>query len=328
MAAIVGATIAAVRGRTTTLALSWRNTTDWAKRRPLALRLADALGRGRGRLRLFDDLNPPARPAFVPDLTNWERHELAATWIGHATVLLRVGGMTILTDPVFSTRVGICMGLMTLGPRRLVAPSISISKLPKLDLILISHAHFDHLDRPSLVRLAKKTPVITAHRTLDLVRDLGFNNVTELQWGESLRVGDVNVTAREVNHWGARTFYDHHRGFNAYLLESSKHRVLYGGDTAFHDRFRDLRTGAGKGVDLAILGIGAYDPYVAAHATPEQAWQMADHCMADHVLPMHHSTFRLSHEPTHEPLERLMTAAGRLVDRVVASKVGKIWTPG
>jgi L-ascorbate metabolism protein UlaG (beta-lactamase superfamily) len=326
MAVVVGATIATVRGRT--LALSWRHYTDWAKRRPLALRLADALGRGRGRLRLFDDLNPPVRPAFVPDLTDWEHHELAATWIGHATVLLRIGGMTILTDPVFSTRVGICMGLMTLGPRRLVAPSISISRLPKLDLILISHAHFDHLDRPSLVRLSKKTPVITAHRTLDLVRDLGFNNVTELQWGESLRIGDVNVTAREVNHWGARTFYDHHRGFNAYLIESSQHRVLYGGDTAYHEGFRDLRTDGGKGVDLAILGIGAYDPYIAAHATPEQAWQMADQCMADHVLPMHHSTFRLSHEPTHEPLERLMTAAGRLVDRVVASRVGKIWTPG
>jgi len=329
MAVVVGATIATTRGRTTTLALSWRHTTDWAKRRPLALRLADALGRGRGRLRLFDDLNPPTRPAFVPDLTNWERHDLAATWIGHATVLLRIGGMTILTDPVFSTRVGICMGLMTLGPRRLVAPSISISKLPKLDLILISHAHFDHLDRPSLVRLSKKTPVITAHRTHDLVHDLGFKNVTELQWGESLRVGDVNVTARKVSHWGARTFYDHHRGFNAYLLESSKHRVLYGGDTAYHEGFRDLRTDGGKGVDLAILGIGAYDPYIAAHATPEQAWQMADHCMADHVLPMHHSTFKLSHEPTNEPLERLMTAAGRLVDRVVvASKMGKIWTPG
>src|SRR5687767_7826247 len=235
------------------LGLNWRHYTDWAKRRPLALRLADAMGRGRGRLRLFDDINPPTRSPFVPDLTNWERHELAATWIGHATVLLRIGGMTILTDPVFSTRVGICMGLMTLGPRRLTAPAVSIGKLPKLDLILISHAHFDHLDRPSLVRLSKQTPVITAHRTHDLVHDLGFRNVTELQWGESLRLGDVNVTAREVRHWGARTFYDHHRGFNAYLLESSKHRVLYGGDTAYHEGFRDLGGERGaKGVDLAI----------------------------------------------------------------------------
>jgi len=208
------------------LATSWRHYTDWAKRRPLALRLADAMGRGRGRLRLFDDLNPPVRAPYVPDLANWERHDLAATWIGHATVLLRIGGMTILTDPVFSTRVGICGGLMTLGPRRFQAPALSIRQLPKLDLILISHAHFDHLDRPSLVRLPRETPVVTAKGTHDLVRDLGFRTVTELRWGESVRLGEVSVTAREVKHWGARTFFDAHRGFNAYLLESSKHRVL------------------------------------------------------------------------------------------------------
>jgi L-ascorbate metabolism protein UlaG (beta-lactamase superfamily) len=285
------------------------------------LRLADLLGRGRGRLRLFDGINPPRRALFVPDLSNWEDHDLAAVWIGHATVLLRIGGKTILTDPVFSSRVGIGLGLWTGGPRRLVAPALSLRQLPPLDLILISHAHFDHLDRPSLSRLSKQTPIVTAHGTHDLVRDLGFITVSELQWGESLRFGDVSITAQPVRHWGARTFYDRHRGFNAYLLEDGEHRVLYGGDTAYHEGFRDI----GR-VDLAILGIGAYDPYIAAHATPEQAWAMADHCHADHVLPMHHSTFRLSHEPPDEPLERLLTAAGRLVDRVVAPQIGRSWS--
>jgi L-ascorbate metabolism protein UlaG (beta-lactamase superfamily) len=299
---------------------TWREITDWAKRKHYMLRLADALGRGRGRLRLFDDINPPIKPSLVPDLRDWHQRDLAAAWIGHATVLLRIGGINILTDPVMSSRVGVGMGLMTMGPRRLLAPALSIRQLPKLDLILISHAHFDHLDRPTLSRLPKNIPVIAAHRTHDLVHDLGFRNVAELPWGHSIRVGEVNVTARPVKHWGARTFYDHHRGFNAYLLESSKHRVLYGGDTAFHEGFRDI-----GGVNLAILGIGAYDPYVAAHATPEQAWTMADHCRADHVLAMHHSTFRLSHEPMHEPLERIMQAAGRLVDRIVASRVGGTW---
>ena len=302
------------------MGFTWRQYTDWAKKRPLTLRLADALGRGRGRLRLFDDINPPARSAFVPDLRNWEHHDLAAAWIGHATVLLRIGGMTVLTDPVLSSRVGIGMGLMTFGPRRKVAPALSLRQLPKLDLILISHAHFDHLDRPTLSRLPKNVPVITARGTHDLIHDLGFRTVTELQWGESVRLGELNVTARQVRHWGARTFYDHHRGFNAYLMESAKRRVLYGGDTAFHDGFRDI-----NGVDLAILGIGAYDPYIAAHATPEQAWAMADHCKADHVLPMHHSTFKLSHEPMHEPIERLLEAAGRLVDRVVIRQIGASW---
>ena len=304
------------------MSLSWRKYTDLLKHRPAMMRLAGAMGRGRGRLRLFDDINPPIRPTLTPDLANWNTRELAAAWIGHATVLLRIGGINILTDPVMSTRVGIGTGFVTIGPRRLVAPALSIKQLPKIDLILISHAHFDHLDRPTLSRLPKTIPVITAHRTHDLVHDLGFRTVTELQWGESLRLGDVNVTARQVQHWGARTFYDHQRGFNAYLLESSKHRVLYGGDTAFQEHFRDIR-----GVDLAILGIGAYDPYIAAHASPEQAWAMADHCNADHVLPMHHSTFRLSHEPVGEPIARLMDAAGRLIDRIVAPQIGATWTP-
>jgi L-ascorbate metabolism protein UlaG (beta-lactamase superfamily) len=188
-------------------------------------------------------------------------------------------------------------------------------------LILVSHAHFDHLDRPTLQRLPKHVPVITSHHTHDLIKDLGFKTVTELQWGEHLQVGPLNVTARQVKHWGARTFYDHHRGFNAYLIEGEGKRVLYGGDTAYHEGFREI----GK-VDLAIFGIGAYDPYIAAHATPEQAWMMADHVKADHVLPMHHSTFKLSHEPMHEPIERLMQAAGRLVDRIVAHEIGATWT--
>jgi L-ascorbate metabolism protein UlaG (beta-lactamase superfamily) len=220
-----------------------------------------------------------------------------------------------------SSRIGIDLGLITCGPRRFLAPALSIKQLPKIDMLLISHAHFDHLDRPTLSRLPKNIPVITAHHTRDLVHDLGFRVVTELRWGESIRVGDINVTAREVKHWGARTFYDKHRGFNAYLLDAGKRRVLYGGDTAFFNGFADI-----AGVDLAILGIGAYDPFIAAHATPEQAWTMADHCKADHVMAMHHSTFRLSHEPMHEPIERFLAAAGRLVDRVVNTQVGATWS--
>jgi L-ascorbate metabolism protein UlaG (beta-lactamase superfamily) len=301
-------------------ALSWRTYTDWAKKRPLTLQLADVLGRGRGRMRMFDHVNPPKASTLKPNLKNWENHSLAAAWIGHATVLLRIDGITILTDPVLSNRVGVGLGLVTGGPRRYIAPALSVRELPKLDLILLSHAHFDHLDRPTLSRLDKNVPVITAHHTLDLVRDLGFRRITELQWNEHVQVGPTKITAREVNHWGARTFFDRHRGFNAYLIESSRHRVLYGGDTAYHTGFREI----GK-VDVAVLGIGAYDPYVAAHATPEQAWEMVDHVRADFMLPMHHSTFRLSQEPMHEPMERLLTASGRDVDRICIRDIGATW---
>ena len=285
------------------------------------LRVADRLGRGRGRTRILDHLSKPPAAKFRPDLTGWEQHSMAAAWLGHATVLLRMDGQTILTDPVLSNKVGIGLGLMTAGPQRLISPALTIRQLPRIDLILISHAHFDHLDRPTLVRLRKDIPVVAASHTSDLIADLGFKNVTELKWGESMNIGTLKITARAVRHWGARTFYDKHRGFNAYLLESLGHRVLYGGDTAYHELFTDL-----KPVDLAILGIGAYDPYIAAHATPEQALAMADHADARNILPIHHSTFRLSREAMHEPIERLLAAAGDNPDRIIIREVGQQWS--
>jgi L-ascorbate metabolism protein UlaG (beta-lactamase superfamily) len=289
----------------------------------MALRVADRLGRGHGRLRVLDRLNPPAASPRKPDLTNWERHDLAAVWIGHATVLLRVGGCTILTDPVMANRVGVGLGVCTGGPRRRVAPALRVRELPPIDLLLISHAHFDHLDRPTLVRLRKDVPVVTAHHTRDLIADLGFRSVTELRWGESTNVDGLTLAAHEVKHWGARTYYDDHRGYNAYSIASRRTRVLFGGDTAYHTGFRDLAP-----VDLAILGVGGYDPYVHCHATPEQAWAMGNHVRAAHVLPMHHSTFRLSRERVGEPIERLLDAAGNQSDRVVCREVGGTWVAG
>jgi L-ascorbate metabolism protein UlaG (beta-lactamase superfamily) len=300
--------------------LSWREITDWVKKRHPLLRVADFLGRGRGRARWLDSLNAPPPAPLKPDLTNWDEQTLAAAWLGHATVLLRVGGMTILTDPVLCNRVGIGLGLITGGPRRHVAPALSVRELPAIDLMLISHAHYDHLDRPTLVKLDKNTPVITAGGTFDLVHDLGFRQVAELRWGESTTLRGIKVTAQKVAHWGARTFYDSHRGFNAYLIEADKRRVLYGGDTAYQEYFREI----GR-VDLAVLGIGGYDPYLQSHATPEQAWTMANHLNADYLLPMHHSTFRLSHEPTTEPIERLLTAASTQTQRVVLTAIGGQW---
>ncbi len=303
--------------------MSWRFCADWAKSRRLSLGLADFLGRGRGRMRWLDSLGAAPPPVHRPTLDGWEDAEVAAIWIGHATVLLRIGGMTLLTDPVMGNRVGLGLGLFTGGPRRYTAPALRIEQLPPIDLLILSHGHFDHLCRPTLSRLPKRIPVITASHTRDLVEDLGFRHVKELRWGESIRAGTLRIEAQQVRHWGARTFYDHHRGFNAYLIETltdPRRRVLYGGDTAYHEGFKSI----GK-VDLAIMGIGAYDPYIAAHATPEQAYAMADHVRAEHILPMHHSTFRLSHEPMDEPIQRILCAAGRDRKRVVIERIGQRW---
>jgi L-ascorbate metabolism protein UlaG (beta-lactamase superfamily) len=302
--------------------VTWRTTTDFLKRRDIALNLAAGLGRGRGGMRWLDQVNPPPRARLTPNFAGWEDRKLSAVWIGHATVLLRVGGLTVLTDPVFTNRVGLGLFLTTLGPRRYIAAAATARQLPKIDLILLSHAHFDHLDRQSLASLDKKTPIVIADQTRDLVWDLGFRDVRELRWNEETKLNGLTITSREVKHWGARTFLDKHRGYNAYLLESTTGRVLYGGDTAYQELFKDI-----PGVNLAIMGIGAYDPYIHAHATPEQAWTMANHARADFVLPMHHSTFHLSHEPMHEPLERILTAAGNDSQRIAIREPGGTWTP-
>ncbi|MDB5326718.1 MAG: hypothetical protein JWM57_2287 [Phycisphaerales bacterium] len=301
---------------------AWRSITDFAKKNDWPLRVADRLGRGQGKLRWIDRLRQVPPAPLKPDLTEWQDRQLSAVWLGHATVLLRIAGQTILTDPVFSSRVGLGFGFLTAGPLRQQRSALPIAQLPPIDLILLSHAHFDHLDRPTLARLPKRSRVITFEGVSDLARDLHFADVTEMQWGETIRIGDLSITGLPVVHWGARTFRDAHRKYGAFLLEDGQgRRVLYGADTAYHEQWR----GVGP-VDLAILGIGAYDPYIAAHATPEQALAMANHVEARHVLPIHHSTFNLSHEPLAEPMQRLSAASADRPERIVVRQVGGSWT--
>jgi L-ascorbate metabolism protein UlaG (beta-lactamase superfamily) len=256
---------------------------------------------------------------------------ISAAWLGHASVLLRFADRWILTDPVFSERIGVSVGPVTLGVSR-TSPAVDVATLPHIDLILLSHAHFDHLDKPTLRRLASPaTRVITAANTRRLIPP-GFGDVRELRWGQTLRVGPMVLRALRPEHWGARTAWDRHRGYNAYVLEADalrqhRARVLFAGDTAHSEAFHPL--GAEGGVDLSIFGIGAYDPWVAKHATPEQVWAMHLAAGGRHLLPMHHSTFELSDEPVDEPLRRLMNAAGTASPSIVATRLGELWSmPG
>lgn len=257
----------------------------------------------------------------VPRFAAWPREGVQAAWIGHSTVLIHVDGFTILTDPVFSTRIGIGIGPFTLGVKRLVHPAIPLQKMAAPDLILLSHAHMDHLDRPSLQKLENLgTTIITAVGTSDLLRVKRYQAVHELRWGESRQVGPANVRAFEVKHWGARTRTDVHRGYNGYLIEAGRHRIVFGGDTAYTDLFRKVCSS--KPVDLAIMPIGAYDPWIHAHCTPEQALTMANHAGAEFVLPVHHRTFKLSNEPYGEPMERLLLASGSAEERIAVREIG------
>lgn len=262
---------------------------------------------------------------FTPHPKRWPDNGLHAAWLGHSTVLLKIDGFTILTDPVLGERCGIRVGPVTVGIKRLVEPALARTQLPHIDLILLSHAHFDHFDLPTLRSLERAgTAVVTAKNTSDLLRVHRYHSVQEVAWNERVRVGPLTIQGLKVNHWGARVRTDVHRGFNGYLIESGRRRVVFGGDTAFTDSFRSVR--GSRPVDLAIMPIGAYDPWIYVHCNPEQAWKMGHDCGAEHLLPVHHQTFRLSREPYLEPAERFVSAAGSHPDRVVTSRVGQEWS--
>jgi L-ascorbate metabolism protein UlaG (beta-lactamase superfamily) len=237
-------------------------------------------------------------------------------------VLLKIDGVTIITDPVFSNTVGVRLGPATIGLKRLVEPALTIPELPKIDVVLLSHAHMDHFDIRSLRHLeSRATTVVTASKTSDLLRVKRYGRVRELAWGEGTRAGALEIRAFPVNHWGARLRTDLYRGFNGYTIETGRYRVLFGGDTAATTSFRNLRKS--KPFDLAIMPVGAYDPWIHYHCTPEQAWQMAEDAGAESFLPVHHQTFALSREPYLEPIERVYRAAGRHGDRVAVNSIGQ-----
>jgi len=275
----------------------------------------------------------PTAPAFTPDPRSWNDNEITVAWIGHATVLINFLGTKIITDPVLGERIGLDLaGLFTLGPRRLVLPALTYDQLPPIDLILLSHAHMDHLDIPTLRKFDRSIPVVIAKNTLDVIEDLGFDQVYEMDWGEWTSAAGVRIEAMEVTHFGWRYPWekDRSKGFhegrsyNAYCLTRNGRSIFFGGDTAYHERFRALKE-RGTAIELAILPIGAYDPWIRAHANPEQALAMADHMGAYHVLPIHWGTFIQSEEPTGEPIQRLKKAAGSRSDRIVLDAVGKSW---
>jgi L-ascorbate metabolism protein UlaG (beta-lactamase superfamily) len=273
--------------------------------------------------RYSDDRKREVRAAPArPNPGAWPDNGLHTAWLGHTTVLLKVEGMTILTDPVFSTRVGLNFGPLTLGIKRLVAPALRAIELPRIDLILLSHAHFDHFDIPSLRALENRgTTIVTAAKTADLLRPGRYAAVHELGWGDRKQVGPAAIRAFQVNHWGARMRNDSYRGYNGYTIEVGRRRILFGGDTAATTAFRALRSS--QPFDLAIMPVGAYNPWIHYHCTPEEAWRMANDAGAEFLLPVHHQTFALSSEPYLEPISRLYAAAGRDAERIALDGIGQ-----
>ena len=271
--------------------------------------------------------NVPPAPAR-PDPELWNDNAVTLAWLGHATVLVNLYGLRLITDPVLFPRIGVDLGLASVGPLRLVQCALTPEQLPPIDLVLISHAHFDHLDTPSLSALPGRPTVVMAPGTADLLPRRAVAAVHELRWDEAVRIdtphGDAQVRALEVRHWGARLGRDTWRGYNGYLVEREGQRLLIGGDTAMTPVFASHRTFGP--FDAAVMPIGAYDPWVRHHCTPEQAVSMADAAGARMFVPVHHQSFALGREPFTEPIERTEEALRHERDRIALRRIGETYT--
>ncbi|MEU0271552.1 MBL fold metallo-hydrolase [Streptomyces sp. NPDC006307] len=270
-----------------------------------------------------DGLRDIPRLPYAPEpLPAVDAGTVAVSWAGHASWVLRIGGLTVLTDPVWSRRI--------LGtPARITPVGVRWEDLPPVDAVVISHNHYDHLDAPTLKRLPPDTPVFVPAGLGRWFRRRRFTRVTELDWWEAAELGGVRFDFVPSHHWSKRTLTDTCRSLwgGWVLTDSAGRRVYFAGDTGYGHWFTEIGR-RHPGIDLALLPIGAYAPrwwLRDVHTDPEEAVQAFQDLGADVMVPMHWATFVLSSEPVLEPLTRLhaaWAAAGLPRDRLWDLPVG------
>jgi L-ascorbate metabolism protein UlaG (beta-lactamase superfamily) len=242
------------------------------------------------------------RPGAVPDAGPGT---VSVTWAGHASWVVRIGGLTVLTDPVWSRRI-------PGTPARITPVGVAWSALPPVDAVVISHNHYDHLDAPTLKRLPRDTALFVPAGLAGWFRRRGFTRVTELDWWEAAELGGVRFDFVPAHHWSRRTLTDACRSLwgGWVLSDAVGPRIYFAGDSGYGPFFREIGR-AHPGIDLALLPIGAYAPrwmLSPVHTDPEEAVQAFLDVGAAAMAPMHWATFLLSSEPPLEPLRRVRAA--------------------
>jgi L-ascorbate metabolism protein UlaG (beta-lactamase superfamily) len=250
--------------------------------------------------------------------------ELGLTFIGHSSFFVQLGGKNFVIDPNFARWLFVL--------KRLRRPGLRIADLPPIDVVLVSHAHFDHLHRASLRAIARATRrkrhpaplIIVPSNVRDLVSDLGFRDIVEMDWWETRKLDGISITHTPARHWGARVIRDVHRGYGGYVMKARGESVYHAGDTAYFEGFREI--GERLRPDVALLPIGAYHPasFRNVHTSPEDAVRAFMDLGSHWMIPMHYGTFRLSHEPMEEPVQRLEreSRAVGIEDRVIVLEEG------
>lgn len=234
------------------------------------------------------------------------RSVTSITWIGHSTFLVQSGGLNILTDPVWAKRMGIA--------KRLTPPGIPLSSLPNIDVVLISHSHYDHLHYSSLRQLPGDPLYLVPAGLARSFRWKGLSRVQQLNWWESCSRNDVSFTFVPAQHWTRRTLWDTNRShWGGWVVSSRSDEgraelpvIYFAGDSGYFSGFREI--GHRFRIDYALMPIGAYEPewfMKAHHTTPEEAIQAYEDVGATWFVPMHYGAFRLADDTPREALDRL-----------------------
>jgi L-ascorbate metabolism protein UlaG (beta-lactamase superfamily) len=267
----------------------------------------------------------PMAAVLKPDPPNWPNDRITLSNLGHATLLMNFMGVRAISDPALFDRVGLSIdSILTIGPKRISEPPLTPAELQDVQLILITHAHMDHLDVRSLKALPKSATVVVCDKCSRIIKPLGFADVRELKWGESTEFAGLKITAMGAHHWGKRwPPYGMDYGFDSFVIEKDGHRMFIGCDSAYTDLFAAL---ASNPPEIAVFSNGAYNPWIWNHADPEQVWSMFQQTGATWLVPIHWGTFRLGREPVDEPMNRLLAAAGAESNRIVLREIGGTWT--
>jgi len=270
----------------------------------------------------FGDMLKWIRSDVVPEITkieissDWEEINLSeddnyAIWIGHSTFLIKKNGVTILTDPIFSKRAS---PFRNIGPKRLIPPAIPLNKIPKIDVITVSHNHYDHLDIRSLKKISKNHPdaiFLVPAGDEKLLQRKRIKNVYNFNWWESIEHKEFVFTFTPVQHWSKRSLFDRNKSlWGGWYIKNKDYSIYHAGDTGYSKDFIDtrLKLGAPK---YAFIPIGAYDPewfMAESHVNPEDAVKIMLDLEAEKAFGMHWATFTLTDEDTIEPKERLKKA--------------------
>ena len=247
----------------------------------------------------------------APELKAPDAGKARVTWIGHASFLIQFSDTSVLVDPNWALWHGFV--------KRQRKPGLDIKLLPFVDLVLVSHAHFDHMHKKSLKVVDSREGIVVPKSNAALVRKLGFHRVIEMDIWDRLMFGELEVTHTPSHHWGARYIHDTHRDYGGYLIRSGGITVFHCGDSAYFDGFTEI--GERHHIDIALLPIGAYNTPSGrdVHMNPEEALQAFIELGAGFMIPMHYRTFPLGNEPIDEPEQRLIAEAKRLgiEDRVI-----------